>query len=528
MKIIIPLSGIGQRFINAGYKTPKPLIEVDGLPIINHVINLFPNEKDFIFICNDKHLKETDMRHILLKIMPTCKIIEVPVENRKGPVDAVTYAYDLIHDNDEVIVSYCDYGTYWNYNDFLEKVRNSEADGAIPAYIGFHPHMLGNDNYAFMKHSNMWMNEIQEKKPFTDNKMNEYASNGTYYFKTGSILKKYFNILIERNLNLNGEFYVSMVYNLLIENGLKVLIYEIENMLQWGTPYDLEIYNMWSSYFKTTKINKTEDNKNTFTILPMAGKGSRFEMVGYKTAKPFLDINGLPMVIQAINDLPKTKNLVIITLKEHFDKYNNEFKLINDYYPNVIIKQIDEVTNGQATTCSIFINDMDDNIPILISACDNGVYYDNDKYQELVNNDDIDVIVWSFNNNPTSKLYPHMYAWLDVDDKNNLELVSVKKPLENKPNIHSIIGTMLFKKASIFKEGYKYICDNNIKTNGEFYVDDMLNPLIKMGYKIKIFPVDYYLCWGTPNDYKTYNYWENFFNKCHWHPYKSSKQITIE
>lgn len=530
MKIVIPLSGIGKRFIDAGYDIPKPLIEVDGIPMINHVVNLFPNETDFIFICNDKHLRETNMREVLLKIMPTSKIMEVSVNNRKGPVDAITYVYNLIQDDEEVIVSYCDYGTYWNYDDFLKKIRDSDADGAIPSYIGFHPHILGKDNYAFIQHTDMWMNKIQEKQPFTDNKMNEYASNGTYYFKSGAVLKKYFNLLIDKNLNINGEFYVSMVYNLMVDHNLKVLIYEIDNMLQWGTPYDLEIYKMWSSYFKIKMDNliKPEDSKGVYTILPMAGKGSRFEMVGYKTAKPFLDIDGLPMVIQAINNLPKSNNLTIITLQEHIDKYKNEFKLLKDYYPFANIKVIDEVTNGQATTCSIVINDMNDDIPILISACDNGVYYDVNKYQELVNDDTIDVIVWSFTNNPTSKLYPYMYAWLDVDDNHNLKFVSVKKPLMNKKNEHAIIGTMLFKKASIFKEGYKYICENDIKTNGEFYVDDILNPLIKMGYKIKVFPVDYYLCWGTPNDYKTYNYWENFFNKCHWHPYKSSKQIIVE
>jgi len=52
MKVIIPMSGIGNRFLNAGYTEPKPLIEVDGSPMIYHVIDLFPGETDFIFICN--------------------------------------------------------------------------------------------------------------------------------------------------------------------------------------------------------------------------------------------------------------------------------------------------------------------------------------------------------------------------------------------------------------------------------------------------------------------------------------------
>lgn len=117
-----------------------------------------------------------------------------------------------------------------------------------------------------------------------------------------------------------------------------------------------------------------------------------------------------------------------------------------------------------------------------------------------------------------------MYAWLDVDEAGWIHEVSVKKPLVIKENKHAIIGTMLFKRADIFKKGYQYIRQHQIQTNGEYYVDDLLNPLIIMGYRVKVFPVDYYLCWGTPNDYKTYLYWESFFHKCEWHPYQRESE----
>ena len=54
----------------------------------------------------------------------------------------------------------------------------------------------------------------------------------------------------------------------------------------------------------------------------------------------------------------------------------------------------------------------------------------------------------------------------------------------------------------------------------------MLNQNIKKGLKVKVFDVEHYICWGTPNDYETYNYWKTFFNKCNWHTYQSHKDIT--
>lgn len=525
MKIIIPMSGIGKRFIEAGYDYPKPLIIVEGKPIIEHIINLFDKDNDeYVFICNDKHLKETNMRNELLRICPKCRIYEVSVNNRKGPVDAVMQIADreLLDDEQDIIISYCDYGTLWNYEEFKKNIKENNLDGSIPSYIGFHPHMLGSDNYAFIKEENKGNKDflaIQEKKPFTDNKMNEYASNGTYYYKSCAIVKKYFQELINKNISTNGEFYCSMVYNLMKEDGLKIGIFEIEKMLQWGTPRDLEEYLVWSNYFLHRKSNFNKefiDKYDTTLILPMAGAGSRFSKEGFITPKPLIDVEGLPMIIKAIECLPQTTNKIFIGQEDHFKKYEIN-KTITDFYPEAKIIGINYITDGQACTCELAFKEYDIplNKPVLISACDNGVYYDIDKYNLLIEDNNVDIIIWSFSNNSTSKLYPHMYAWLHVDENDYIKDVSIKKAFVEYPNKYCIIGTMLFKKGKYFIEGLKDIYENNNKTNGEFYVDNMIMPLINMGYKVKIFDVTNYLCWGTPNDYKTYNYWKEYFTSFH-------------
>ena len=61
-----------------------------------------------------------------------------------------------------------------------------------------------------------------------------------------------------------------------------------------------------------------------------------------------------------------------------------------------------------------------------------------------------------------------------------------------------------------------------------FYVDDVLNQNIKDGLRVKVFEVENYICWGTPNDYLTYIYWRDFFDKCEWHPYKIKNDITTK
>ena len=58
MQIVIPMSGFGERFRKVGYSVPKPLIEIDGKTIIQHVTEMFPGENDITFICNKDHLKK--------------------------------------------------------------------------------------------------------------------------------------------------------------------------------------------------------------------------------------------------------------------------------------------------------------------------------------------------------------------------------------------------------------------------------------------------------------------------------------
>lgn len=513
IQLIIPMSGLGKRFVEAGYKDPKPLIEVDGYPMIKHVVDIYGNPPDITFICNEDHLRDTNMREILMKISPQAKVYSI--KKGLGPVDAVLKIAEFIDDEKETIVSYCDYGTCWNYEKFLEETRQKSADGAIICYTGFHPHMLGSDNYAFVKETEGWVEKVQEKKPFTQNKMNELASNGGYYFRKGSLVKKYFQELVDSGEMVNGEFYVSMVYNLLVRDGLKISTFLIDKMLQWGTPYDLEIYKGWSKYFGREKGSMGAITPvNTTLILPMAGRGSRFEKEGYEIPKPLLNIKDERMFIKAIRCLPGVYNKSFIILQEHVEKYHSAH-IINDYFQYAKIYSIDSPTEGQACTCKIAVDELDPSSPILISSCDNGVEFDHQKWNELVSDKSVDVIVWTFRNSQSSKVNPDAYSWLTVDENNYVTNVSTKKFNQEDPlKTHAIIGTFFFRKASYFSNTLDVNVKLNIRTNGEFYVDDVIQRCIGSGLRVKVFEVDHYICWGTPNDYQVYNYWINYFTKC--------------
>ena len=183
MKVIIPMSGQSSRFTSAGYETPKHLIEIDGKKVIEHIIDLYPKDSEFVFIINYKHAKETDVVEVLHSLVEDSIIITID-QHKKGPVHTVLEAKRFIDDDEQVIINYCDFSIKWDYDEFKSYVDETECDGSVVCYTGFHPHMLGSDNYAFCStDENGIILEIREKQPFTDNKMEEFASAGNYYFR---------------------------------------------------------------------------------------------------------------------------------------------------------------------------------------------------------------------------------------------------------------------------------------------------------------------------------------------------------
>ncbi|SFC17407.1 MobA-like NTP transferase domain-containing protein [Flexibacter flexilis DSM 6793] len=256
MQIIIPLSGEGSRFVRAGYKDIKPLIPVHGKPIIEWVCNLFPNEDNFLFVVREEHVNTTPVVETLQRLKPTAQIRTVKGE-KSGPAGSIVKVLDAIDDNEPCIVSYCDYFQDWDYEDFKKTVLADGCEGAIPCYTGFHPHLLPAINlYASCKtDENGYLTEIREKFAWNADKKLDKHSSGMYYFKSGALLKKYYQQQIAEDVNLNGEYYASLTYNLLVRDGLKVLVYDkIPHFCQWGTPQDLEEYNYWSEIFESLAL----------------------------------------------------------------------------------------------------------------------------------------------------------------------------------------------------------------------------------------------------------------------------------
>ena len=423
MQIVIPMSGFGERFRRAGYETPKPLIEIDGKPIIAHVVDMFPGESDFVFICNQEHLDTPAyrMEQMLRACCRTGRIVGIPPHSL-GPIHTVRQAEHLLDPDQPAVVNYCDFSCYWNWHHFRRFVREVGCVGAIPAYKGFHPHLLGNTHYAYLRETIGWVEDIQEKEPYTGNRVEEFASSGTYYFASARIMCAAFRTVVEQDLRTGGEYYVSLAYKPLLAERKPVAVYPLQHFMQWGTPEDVAEYRTWSRTFRSLAAapRPPRIRPSGTIVLPLAGIGQRFSDAGYALPKPLIPVSGKSMVVQAIQALPPAECYVFV-LRADMPGAGTIAAELTRLYPRAVVEMVPQATDGQACTALLGLDALERSLggsapgPVTFGACDHGVLYDDQTWQQLVEDGEMDVIVWGTRGHADALRRPEMFGWVEAD-----------------------------------------------------------------------------------------------------------------
>lgn len=516
MNIVITMAGHSRRFTEAGYAGPKGLLNVGNKPMIEHVINMFDLEScKYFIVVNNQQVKHTQgLEDYLSNLAPRVQITVVD-SHELGPVYS-SLQIEGIEDDDEVIVTYCDFIVEWNYPLFLRHIRGS--DGAIVSFRGFHPASFGNTYYAYLRvdgQNNML--ELREKLSFTDKREDEHASAGIYYYKNWGLFKSYGEAYLEKGTNELPEVYASLLYNDMVDNGLEVIVHEANKFICLGTPSDLEQYQFWWSYFKIDRKStniENDKNKKKIGLIPMAGEGSRFKNYGYRVPKPLITVQDMPMVVLAAKSLPYQSNWIFLARQDDIDRYPIK-KTLRDIYPECVIQGIKKKTLGQAATCLLAQEKIDDNAELTIASCDYETVYDPSAWQKILNDPSIDGAIWTVRLKSLPVRDTNAFAYCRVgDDGNTITEVVEKKIISNTPSLDPlVVGTFWYRRGSDFKQGAKSLIENNITVNGEYYIGKSINNLITKGLRFVIFDVEKWISFGDPFELKIMEYWHDYFER---------------
>jgi NDP-sugar pyrophosphorylase family protein len=229
MNVIIPMAGLGSRFSTAGYILPKPLIDVNGSPMITQAIQTLGIDGTYYcLIRKDKYADLTSKA--ILAASPTAKIIEIDYIT-EGAASSVMLFESLIDHDDEVIVANCDQIMKWDSNAAMTALR--KFDGGVVTFSNTDP------KHSYVEMIGDTAQRFAEKKVISN-----IALTGIHYWKKSKFLFSSVAKMIEKNDRAaNGEFYVSTTYNYLLADH-RIGNYHIteSEFFPVGTPYDLNKY----------------------------------------------------------------------------------------------------------------------------------------------------------------------------------------------------------------------------------------------------------------------------------------------
>lgn len=232
--VVIPMAGAGSRFANAGYEVPKPLIDVNGMPMVQRAVWGSGIGGRYVYIVQAEHNKKYKLSELLPTLTPALEVVVVEVDGvTDGAVASVLAAKEYI-DNDEILVI-CDSDgiVQWDPNSFLiDAGEGRSLDGSIAVFSA------GDNKWSFAEIGEQGLvTRVSEKDPIGTN-----ACAGVYYWRYGKDFVKYAEEMIVENARIKDEFYVAPVYNWAIKDGKAVGIYEVDNYMPLGTPEDLNAY----------------------------------------------------------------------------------------------------------------------------------------------------------------------------------------------------------------------------------------------------------------------------------------------
>ena len=240
LNIVLPIAGRGRRFVEAGYDVPKPLITVHGRPMIAAVVdNIRPSRAHrFIFVALREHLDQRGMRETLERAAPGSVVIPVD-QVTEGAACTVLLAREHIDDDAPLMLANSDQWVDVDIDVYLAAMDPDRADGLIMTMRADDP------KWSFVGlDEDRRVTRVVEKQVISDE-----ATVGIYNFRRGADFVRGADQMIAKDLRVNNEFYVAPVYNELIEDGARIVIYNVgregDGMYGLGIPSDLDRF-LWN------------------------------------------------------------------------------------------------------------------------------------------------------------------------------------------------------------------------------------------------------------------------------------------
>jgi dTDP-glucose pyrophosphorylase len=232
MNFIIPMAGLGNRFVEAGYTLPKMLLEAHGKTLLEWSLSSLPLHlaTTVVFIGLKAHENEFSLSSRIKKVYPDLNSKFIFLEQiTRGQAETVYLSLALC-DNEEPLVIF-NIDTYFQSATLEENLLSADNDGVL----GYFESIEDRFSFASLDQDGKYVTEVREKEVISS-----YALTGLYTFSKVGDFRETFEYHEMNNFTTKGEFYIAPMYNYLIQAGKKYVIDKADRHVILGTPNEYE------------------------------------------------------------------------------------------------------------------------------------------------------------------------------------------------------------------------------------------------------------------------------------------------
>lgn len=491
LNVLIPMAGQGKRFRQAGYGTYKPFVPIFGKPMIQYVLDAFPQHVTKRVLADPSLL--TDEQLTFLEEQPGVLVHVVPPHSL-GPAYTIYQARDHLPLEEAFFIAYCDIFWTWDWAD-VESLL--DQDGVVYTRREFHPHLVANNNSAFCKpmpHDPTRLQEIREKGSFTEQWMHEPLSIGAFYVRDGKAMMQAITTIVAEDRKVSGEFFPSLLFNDLLEAGKDIRLQDIDFFVHWGVPAQLEDLQLWVGTCR--KLAEKVMPSDSVNVCCMGGSGARMQALS-SVPKALIAVTRSQPMFQYVADRFGCQSRFFITNDAMARKLAacgvNERQVINIGVP----------TSSQLETLKMGSGFLRRQARFFLTSCDAFGLWDASAFDTFLERERPDAVIFTFEPTLLQDALGGSHTYVETDGT-RVSRVHIK----HKPHSEArgLAGFFWFSDGGVFEELDKIEEDHG----RELCADHVLKYMVEKGDRVASFSLDAYLHLGSPAELQEFAFWSAF------------------
>lgn len=486
MIVLLPLAAPADPFFDPKeYFFPKPLIELNGRPIIDHVVENLADLADdvtFVFVLRDEDCESFSLdRVVALAAKGRAKIARLS-RPTAGALCSCLMAIDHIPEDEPLVIANGDQIFDIDLRSVIDGFQRRDLDQAILTFDSLHP------RWSYVRMDGEDVVEATEKRPISRD-----AIAGFYYFRRGGDFTSAAMAAIKSDASVGGRYFISATINEAVLAGRKVGRTEIpaERYHSFYSPQRLEQY-------ERSLAAAPPSRAAPLVVIPMAGQGSRFAEAGYAKPKPFIDVAGRTMIETVMDNLKVPgADYLLLARGEHLEREPDTVAALKKTGV-VDFVTVDQLTEGATCTVLLARAEIDGDRPILIANCDQVIDFDCAEFVADCQRRGLDGSILVFRDAEMNA----KWSFARTDGKGLVTDVAEKKPISDL----ATVGLYYFAKGRDFVAAAVDMIARNERVNNEFYVCPVYNYAIAQGKRIGVYEIspDAMHGIGTPADLDTF------------------------